>query len=77
MIPGFGLLAMIACAVFYYRLGEYEYSSGTLLAVGSVALWLLASYVLHLGLLGSLLVQASLFAVLWVRNVIKGGPGHQ
>ncbi|HUJ11461.1 MAG TPA: hypothetical protein VL171_15710 [Verrucomicrobiae bacterium] len=73
MIPGFGLLAMLACAVFYYRLGEQEHSSGILLAALSLGLWLAAGYLLPFGLLGCILVQVGLFAVLWVWNVVKEG----
>ena len=51
MIPGFGLVAMLAFAVFYYRLGEQEYSSGILLAAASIVLWLGAGYFLGFGML--------------------------
>ena len=72
MSPGFGLLFMVACAVFYWRLGEQEYSSGILLAGVSIALWLGARYFLGLGALGCILVQAGLFAVLTGWNMVKG-----
>ena len=71
MIPGFGLVAMIACAVFYYRLGEREYSSGIWLSALSIGLWLEAGYFFGLGMLGCILVQVGLFAVLWLWNVVR------
>jgi hypothetical protein len=71
MLPSFGLLIMLACAVFYYRLGEQEYSSGILLAVVSIAVWLAAGYLLHFELLGCILVQAGLFAALTIWNIVK------
>ncbi len=75
MIPGFGLVAMLACAVFYYRLGEQEYSSGIWLAGLSIGLWLAAGYFLGLGMLGCLLVQAGLFATLWLWNLARDKTG--
>ena len=71
MAPGFGLVAMIACLVFYYRLGEAEYSSGLILAGVSLARWLAGCYALHLGLLGCLLVQLCLFIGLTIWNMIR------
>ena len=71
MTPGFGLVVMLACAVFYYRLGEQEYSSGILLAAVSIVLWLGAGYFLGFGMLGSILVQVGLFFVLWLWNVLR------
>jgi hypothetical protein len=71
MIPGFGLVAMLACAVFFYRLGEQEYSSGIWPAAVSVGLWLGPSYFLGLGMLSNILVQVGLFVVLWLYNVVR------
>ena len=71
MTPGFGLVAMLACAVFYYRLGEQEYSSGIWPAAVSIALWLGAGYFLGFGMLGSILVQVGLFVVLTLWNVVR------
>jgi hypothetical protein len=71
MIPGFGLVMMLGCAVFYYRLGEQEYSSGILLAVVSIGLWLAAGYFLAFGWLGCILVQFGLFAVLTLLNLVR------
>ncbi len=71
MIPGFGLVAMLACAVFFYRLGEQEYSSGIWPAAVSIGLWLGAGYFLGLGMLGCILVQVGLYAVFWLWNVVR------
>ena len=70
----FTLVIIIACAVFYYRVGESDYDSGMLLAALSVALWLGGSYFLGLGLTGSLLVQVSLFFVLTFWNMAQDKP---
>lgn len=75
MVPGFGLVIMLACACFFYKVGEEEYTSGLILGVASVGLWLGGSYLLGLGWIGSLLGQAGLFAVLTVWNVIRDKPG--
>jgi hypothetical protein len=75
MVPGFGLLAMLACAVFFYRMGEQEYSSGIWPAAVSVGLWLGAGYFLGLGMLSSILVQIGLFGAFWVWNVVRDKTG--
>jgi hypothetical protein len=63
-------IALIICfAVLYYRIGEFEYGGGTLLALVSVTLWLLGSYLLGFGWLGNLLVQAGLYIALTVWNM--------
>jgi hypothetical protein len=71
MFPSFGLLIMLACAVFYYRLGEQEYSSGIWLACVSIGLWLAAGYLLALGWVGCVLLQVGLFGVLTVWNLVR------
>ena len=71
MIPGFGLIAMIACGVFFYRLGEREYSSGMWPAGVSIGLWLAGGRFLGLGMLGSIFVQVGLFCGFWAWNVLK------
>ena len=75
MIPGFWLVAMLACAVFYYKVGEAEYSSGLVMGCVSVALWLAASFLLGWGWTGCLLVQAALFALLTIWNVARDKSG--
>ena len=71
MTPGFGLVAMLGCAVFYYRLGELEYSSGIWPAGVSVGLWLAGGYFLGFGMLDSIFLQVGLFCVFWVWNVLR------
>jgi len=71
LIPGFPLIAMVACAVFYYHVGEQEYSSGILLAVVSIALWIGAGYFLAFGWLGCILTQVALFAALTIWNLVR------
>jgi hypothetical protein len=71
MIPGFGLVIMLACAAFFYHAGEQEYSSGIPLAAVSIALWFAAGYLLAFGWLGCILIQVGLFAVLTARNVMR------
>ncbi len=69
MTPTFPFLMMPACAVFYYRRGESEYSSGWLLAVVSLTLWLGAVYLLGFGWPGCLAVQGGWFGVLYLWNL--------
>jgi hypothetical protein len=71
MIPGFGLVIMLACAAFFYRAAEEEHSSGIVLAAISIGLWFATAYVLNVGWLGHILIQVGLFAALTVRNVMK------
>jgi hypothetical protein len=68
-MPYTTLLLMICCAVLFYRIGESEHGGGALLALVSVAFWLLGSYALGLGWLGNLLVQAGLLAALTIWNM--------
>jgi hypothetical protein len=68
-MPYTTILLIICCAVLFYRIGESEYGGGTLLALASVALWLLASYALGFGWLGNLLVQAGLLIALTIWNM--------
>ena len=70
-MPYTSILLIVCCAVFYYRVGEADYDGGELLALVSVALWLLGSYGLGLGTSGNLLVQAGLFGVLTCWNMMR------
>jgi hypothetical protein len=70
----FTWIIIIACAVFYYRVGESDYDSGLLFAALSVGLWVGGSYFLGLGLTGSLLVQVSLFFGLTFWNMAQDKP---
>ena len=74
MIPGFGLVIMLAFAAFFYHAGEEAYSSGIPLAAISLGLWLATGYVLNVGWLGHTLVQVGLFAALTARNVMRDKP---
>ena len=71
MIPGFGFVIMLACAGFYYTMGEMGKSSGILWAAISLVLWLGASLLLGWGMLGGLLTQAGLFVGLTAWNIVK------
>ena len=70
-MPCTTILLVICCAVFYYRLGEFEYGSGGLVALASVALWVIGTFALGFGLLGNLLVQVGLFFALTVWNIMR------
>jgi hypothetical protein len=69
----FDLLIAIACAVFYYRVGQWEYGRGFAVAGLSVALWLASVPLLGFGRVGALAVQAGLFAGLTVWNAKRRG----
>jgi hypothetical protein len=71
LMPYTSLLLIICCAVFYYRVGESDYGGGGLLALVSVTLWLVGSYLLGFGWLGNLLVQLGLFFALTAWNVYR------
>lgn len=70
-MPYTTILLIVCCAVFYYRVGESEYGSGGLLALASVALWVVGSFALGFGWLGNLLVQVGLFFALTVWNMMR------
>lgn len=73
-MPYTTILLIICCAVFYYRLGEYEYGSGWLLGLVSVMLWVLGIFVLKFGWLGNLLLQVGLFVALTAWNMRRKPP---
>ncbi len=73
-MPYATLLLVICCAVFYYRLGEFEYGSGWLLALVSVTLWVLGIFVLKFGWSGNLLLQVGLFIALTWWNMRRKRP---
>jgi hypothetical protein len=66
---------MLACALFFYGLGEQEHSSGIWPAAASVARWLGAGYFLGLRMLGSILAQFGLYGVFWQWNVLRDKTG--
>jgi hypothetical protein len=70
-MPYTTILLIICCAVFYYRLGEFEYGSGGPLALASVALWAIGSFALRFGWLGNLLGQVGLLFVLTFWNIMR------
>ena len=74
MIPSFGLLIMLGCFAFYYRVGLAEYSSGLPLAGISLLLWLGAAYCLRWGLARCLLLQAGIFVAMTIWNMIRNKP---
>lgn len=70
-MPYTTILLIVCCAVFYYRVGESEYNTGWGLALVSVTLWVVGSFALHLGWLGSLLIQTGLFVALTIWNMMR------
>jgi hypothetical protein len=60
--------------VFYYRVGEQEYSSGGLLALVSVTLWVIGAFLFKFCWLGKLLLQVGLFFALTVWNMTRPTP---
>ncbi len=70
-MPYTTILLIVCCAVFYYRVGESEYGSGGLLALASVALWVVGSLALGFGALSNLLVQVGLYFALTVWNMMR------
>jgi hypothetical protein len=70
-MPYTTILLILCCAVFYYRVGESEYGSGGLLALASVALWLIGSFLFGFGSLGNLLIQIGLFVSLTFWNMAR------
>ena len=70
-MPYTTILLIACCAVFYFRVGEFEYGSGALLALASVALWAIGSFVLRFGVLGNLVVQLALFLGLAFWNMTR------
>ncbi len=73
-VPYTTLLLVICCAVFYYRVGEYEYGSGELLALVSVVLWVVGIFALGFGWLGNLLLQVGLFGALTLWTMRRQPP---
>jgi hypothetical protein len=71
VMPYGSIIFPICCAVFYYRVGEAEYDGGWLLALVSVALWLVGSMVLGLGSLANLLLQVLPFVALTFWNMFR------
>ena len=68
-MPYTTILIVICSAVFYYRVGESEYGGGALLALVSVALWVIGCFALGFGWLGNLLLQVAFFFALTIWNL--------
>jgi len=77
----FELGLMIICAGLCYRLADMadpqEGLSPVLLACASIGLWLLCSYVFHLGLLWKLLLQPLVFVGIGVLRMAKGALSRE
>ena len=67
---------MIACATFYYRVGNFEYDNGFLLAFISVALSIITIVVLGWGRSATIGAQAGIFAILTIINMFRK-PGFK
>lgn len=70
----FSLFLCIACVVFFYKLGDTEYTSGFIMAVISFALWVAGAFVF--GFFGAALGQIGLFAALTIINIVKHSPAR-
>jgi len=70
MLPYTPLLIIIACVIFFYKLGQNEYKS-EFLGVFSLLLWIATLFVFKFSLTGCLLVQGVLFAGLIAWNYIR------
>jgi len=71
VMPYTTILLIVCCAVFYYRVGEFESGYGGWLALLSLALWAVGIFALRFGWLGNLLVQAGLFLGLTIWNMTR------
>jgi hypothetical membrane protein len=60
-MPYTTILLIICCAALFYRIGESDYNGGALLALASVALWLLGSYALGFGWMHRLLRHSAIW----------------
>ena len=68
------MVIMLACAGFFYKAGEEEYSLGIVLAVASIALWLAGAYWFGFSSISSFFVQLGLYALLTAWNVVRDKP---
>jgi len=62
---------MIACAIFFYRAGEFDGSSGLLWAALSVVISVVAWRVFGWGILGILMAQTGLFVGITVFRMLR------
>ena len=77
MLPFYSLTfwAIVAFAVFYYRVGEFEGSSGVLWAGLSAIISLVIWRFLHGGIIAVLLGQVALFVGIGVYRSLKKPRG--
>ena len=68
------LIVMAGWAVFYYKIGEVEYSHGALLAGASVLLWLASDLLLGCGFFACIGIQVGMFVILTIVNVVRSRP---
>jgi hypothetical protein len=72
MFYSFTFVLLIACAIFYYRAGEFEGNSGAVWAGVSIMTSILTWLVFRWGFLGTLLGQVALFiGITLVRTLRK------
>ena len=71
MFDSFTIIAIIACAIFFYRGAKLDGSSAVLWVVLSVVISLLLRTFFHAGLAGILLGQAGLFLGIAIFRVIR------
>jgi hypothetical protein len=73
MLPfySFTFVLLLACAIFYYRAGEFEGRSGVVWAGLSITLSLLVWRIFHWGWPGILLSQVGLFAGITVGRTLR------
>lgn len=71
MFYSFSFVLLLVSAVFFYRAGEFEGSSGVLWAALSVVISVLAWRVLKSGLLVMLLCQVGLFIGIGVVRAVR------
>lgn len=67
------LVFMVACGVFFYRVGQHEHGNGFVTAGISVGLWLVSAYLLGWSPGVSLLLQCGLFGAMTWRNLKRQG----
>jgi hypothetical protein len=67
----FTFVLMIVFAIFFYRAGEFEGSSGLLWAILSVVISVVAWRVFRWGILGILMAQIGLFIGITVFRMLR------
>jgi hypothetical protein len=72
----FNFVLLLACAVFFYRAGEFERTSGLLWAGLSILVSLGIWFLLHGGFFSVLLGQVGLFVGITLYRYWKNPPGR-